>query len=307
MKSFLRVWSIFSVLLAFATGAFGQATRTWVSGVGDDANPCSRTAPCKTFAGAISKTAVGGEIDTLDPGGFGAVTITKAITIDGTAGLGGVLAAGSNGIVVNITTPVAGFNSVVVLRNLDINGVGGASAGINGVNILAATEVRVENCKIFSFGSRGINDTRTSGRLFVTDTVISNIGQTAIVALAATSSSLSLFLTRVQMDSNGNSGISVNQGARAMIAHSSASGNVNFGFFAENSVINLEDSIASWNGGSGIGAFPGSTIRISNTTVTGNGAGLTTNGSGGIFSYGFNRIAGNGSNNGPPTGSIPLQ
>src|SRR5438477_3797204 len=49
--------------------AFAQATRTWVSGVGDDVNPCSRTAPCKTFAGAISKTAGGGEIDVLDPGG----------------------------------------------------------------------------------------------------------------------------------------------------------------------------------------------------------------------------------------------
>ena len=61
--------------------AHAQATRTWVSGVGDDANPCSRTAPCKTFAGAISKTAAGGEINVLDPGGFGAVTITKSITI----------------------------------------------------------------------------------------------------------------------------------------------------------------------------------------------------------------------------------
>jgi hypothetical protein len=64
--------------------AQAQATRTWVSGVGDDANPCSRTAPCKTFAGAISKTAPCGEISVLDPGGFGAVTITKSITINGT-------------------------------------------------------------------------------------------------------------------------------------------------------------------------------------------------------------------------------
>jgi len=68
---------------AIATSAQAQATRTWVSGVGDDANPCSRTAPCKTFAGAISKTAAGGEISVLDPGGFGAVTITKSITING--------------------------------------------------------------------------------------------------------------------------------------------------------------------------------------------------------------------------------
>src|SRR5256886_3806650 len=86
---------------AFATVAHGQATRTWVSGVGDDVNPCSRTAPCKTFAGAISKTASGGEIDALDPGGFGAVTITKSITIAGDGTLASILASGTNGVNVN--------------------------------------------------------------------------------------------------------------------------------------------------------------------------------------------------------------
>src|SRR6516225_8890284 len=97
----------------------GQATRTWVSGVGDDVNPCSRTAPCKTFAGAISKTAPGGEIDALDPGGFGALTINKSITIDGGGGqVASVLASGTNGIVV-----AAGAADVVTLRNLRINGV----------------------------------------------------------------------------------------------------------------------------------------------------------------------------------------
>src|SRR5207237_9723816 len=73
-------------MIAFASFAQAQATRTWVSGVGDDANPCSRTAPCKTFAGAISKTAAGGEIDALDPAGYGALTITNAITINGCGG-----------------------------------------------------------------------------------------------------------------------------------------------------------------------------------------------------------------------------
>src|SRR5215203_3402572 len=82
--------------------AHAQATRTWVSGVGDDANPCSRTAPCKTFAGAISKTAAGGEIDCLDPGGFGAVTIIKPITIDCIGTLGSILAAGTNGVIISI-------------------------------------------------------------------------------------------------------------------------------------------------------------------------------------------------------------
>src|SRR5439155_8504110 len=104
--------------------AMAQATRTWVSGVGDDVNPCSRTAPCKTFAGAISKTAAGGEINCLDPGGFGAVTITKALVIDCHYTEGGVL-AGGNGIVVNAAT-----TDVVVLRGLDIFGVNPPTHGV---------------------------------------------------------------------------------------------------------------------------------------------------------------------------------
>src|SRR5215475_6802531 len=110
------------LLMAFiicltASPALAQATRTWVSGVGDDANPCSRTAPCKTFPGAISKTATGGEINCLDPGGFGAVTITKSITIDCTATFGGILAAGTNAININSA------GAVVNLRGLDIEGI----------------------------------------------------------------------------------------------------------------------------------------------------------------------------------------
>src|ERR1700684_971293 len=91
-----------SFMLQLPTPAQAQATRTWVSGVGDDANPCSRTAPCKTFAGAISKTVAGGEIDVLDPGGFGALTITKAITLDGGGGqVASILVSGTNGITIN--------------------------------------------------------------------------------------------------------------------------------------------------------------------------------------------------------------
>src|SRR5262245_3082416 len=134
---------------AFASIAHGQASRTWVSGVGDDANPCSRTAPCKTFAGAISKTAVDGEIDALDPGGFGAVTITKSITIDGN-GWGSILASLTNGIIVNITAN-SGSNTVEI-RNLSINGFANGLTGIKLVNTnVAGTKVFVENCVIFGF------------------------------------------------------------------------------------------------------------------------------------------------------------
>src|SRR5436853_7548105 len=109
--------------LVYVDFASAQATRTWVSGVGDDANPCSRTAPCKTFAGAISKTAAGGEINVLDPGGFGGVTITKSITLRSTFEAG-VLVSGTNAIIVN-----AGVNDTVILEVLDIEGLG---TGLNG-------------------------------------------------------------------------------------------------------------------------------------------------------------------------------
>lgn len=157
------------VMLALAPAAHAQATRTWVSGVGDDANPCSRTAPCKTFAGAISKTAAGGEINTIDDGAYGAVTITKAITINGSGNFAGVLASGAgvNGIVVN-----AGVNDVVVLRGLTLTGVNGA---LNAVRYLAAKYLVVEDSHITGYAN-GINMAVTvvNGRLDVRNTTITN-------------------------------------------------------------------------------------------------------------------------------------
>src|SRR5256885_14356224 len=125
----MRRIALFAVCLGFlapllaAAPANAQASRTWVSGVGDDANPCSRTAPCKTFAGAISKTAALGEINCLDSGGFGAVTITKSISILCNGVVGGVLSAGTTGIIVN----AAGGQGT--LRHLDINGGGAGVIG----------------------------------------------------------------------------------------------------------------------------------------------------------------------------------
>ena len=142
-----------------AKPADAQATRSWVSGVGDDINPCSRTAPCKTFAGAISKTAINGEISCLDPGGFGAVTITKSLTIDCLGGFMQVLASGTTGITINLTLPAAQDPlKTVRLRNIGINGTGGCSpapcgtrTGIHGINILAATAVFIEDVLISNF------------------------------------------------------------------------------------------------------------------------------------------------------------
>src|SRR6476620_6789772 len=116
LKACLAVLAFLVASLTIPSSANAQATRTWVSGVGDDVNPCSRTAPCKTFAGAISKTAAGGEIDCLDPGGFGAVTITKSITIDCTGTLGSILAAGTNGVNINDSVTATPGTIIVTLR-----------------------------------------------------------------------------------------------------------------------------------------------------------------------------------------------
>ena len=145
---------VFTLMVTSLTQA--QATRTWVSGVGDDVNPCSRTAPCKTFAGAISKTADGGEIDCIDAAGFGTITITKSITIDGGGTFGSILAAGTNGVNVNDQ----GLGSkIVTLRNLSINGAG---TGVNGINVISGKSLHVENVEIFGFTGNGINATPTT-------------------------------------------------------------------------------------------------------------------------------------------------
>ncbi len=155
------------------TPASAQATRTWVSGVGDDANPCSRTAPCKTFAGAISKTAPAGEINVLDPGGFGAVTITKSITIRSDHIEAGVLVSGTNGIVV-----AAGASDSVVLEGLDIEGIG---TGLNGVNIISGLNTFIIRCTIHHFTGNGVNMTSntTGARVFIRDSFISQNGTNA--------------------------------------------------------------------------------------------------------------------------------
>jgi len=180
--------------------AFVFATRTWVSGVGDDANPCSRTAPCKTFPGAISKTAAGGIINCLDPGGFGAVTITKSITIDCTGTFGGILAAGTNAINVN------GAGVVVTLRGLDIEGEG---TGLIGINVTASATVHVEQSRIYGFqagGATGINFA-SAVTLIVKNTHLPSSG-TGIVLNGANGAN-NMTLRDVISDQNASHGVSI--------------------------------------------------------------------------------------------------
>jgi hypothetical protein len=153
-----------------AAPANAQATRTWVSGVGDDVNPCSRTAPCKTFAGAISKTATAGEINCLDSAGFGAINITKSITLRCKGVIGGILAAGTTGVIVNNAA------ARVVLDGLDINGAG---TGTFGVRVLAAQKVWIMNTNIHGFLNNAVNVEGTSSHVFIDDSYILNNGTAA--------------------------------------------------------------------------------------------------------------------------------
>jgi hypothetical protein len=170
--------ALFVLVLVLPASAFAQATRTWVSGVGDDANPCSRTAPCKTFAGAISKTAAGGIIDAMDDGGFGALTITKAITVDGGHHTAGVLASGG----INAMNVNAGVNDKVTLRNLDFEG-NGTTLGLNGIRITQAKVVRIEHSQIASFSRNGVafEPNNADARLIVQDTTINNNGGNGVL------------------------------------------------------------------------------------------------------------------------------
>jgi hypothetical protein len=168
----MKIFALFAAAAALCLSlpiapAQAQATRTWVSGVGDDANPCSRTAPCKTFAGAISKTAPGGEINVLDPGGFGAVTITKSISIIADHVEAGVLVSGTNGIVVNVAA-----TDKVLLEGLDIEGIG---SGLNGVHIIGGGKTTIRRSSIRNFTGNGVNLVGTANaRAVIIDTLIFN-------------------------------------------------------------------------------------------------------------------------------------
>jgi hypothetical protein len=211
---------------ALAPAAHAQATRTWVSGVGDDANPCSRTAPCKTFAGSIGKTAAGGEINALDSGGFGTVTITKAITIDAGGVIGGILNATTNGVIVN-----AGANDDVTLRGLDINGANNPAAppcpyyGLSGVRILKAGTVRIEDTTI-RHNQKGIDIAPNAGPVdvFVNRVDVSENCTHGIFAAPTAIGAATVAINDTTI-ANSATALSVNSGAKAWLTRSTLFGN----------------------------------------------------------------------------------
>jgi hypothetical protein len=252
--------------------AQAQATRTWISGVGDDANPCSRTAPCKTFAGAISKTATGGEIDALDPGGFGALTITKPITLDGGGGqVASVLVAGTNGIV------VAAGSGTVILRNLRINGI---SSGLDGVLFSSGSSLLVENCEIFGFTLNGIHIAPSTGtsHVVIQGTTVYNNTQGGL-QVKPTGGATTVSVTGVQANSNGfGIGVDTTGGGTASTI--------------------IDRTTISENSGNGIQATgANSAAQINNSTLTHNTNGVNITSPADVRTFTTNVIVQNSSAN----------
>jgi hypothetical protein len=301
--------SLAAALLCLASAAHAQATRTWVSGVGDDANPCSRTAPCKTFAGAISKTAPSGEINVLDPGGFGAVTITKALSIVNDGAIAGVLVSGTNAIIIN-----AGVNDAVTLRGLDINGLG---TGLNGIRFIAGKALHVQNTRIYCF-QQGIDfePNQLSAQLEVQDTNLSENSGNGILVLPAVGGSAKVSVDHVHSTNNSGDGFksdATNGSISATLRESVFTANGGNGIHSfspgASASILMVDHCSTQNHSSnssasvGNGIFSdtgsGSSVLITDNTISGNRVGVFSSGSATMTSFGNNHNNGNGTNGTP--------
>jgi hypothetical protein len=267
--------------LACNSLANAQACRTWVSGVGDDVNPCSRTAPCKTFAGAISKTAECGEIDALDPGGFGTVTITKCITLDGTYGQGFASILSSTGLLgavtVNVTTNPS--TAKVTLRRLSINAGCNGGFGVNGIRYLAGASLHVQQCDIFNFTTNGIAISLAgSGNATIQDTTIREVGGSGISA-TTTAGNVAVVVTNNEIDKSTN-GISAAANSVVTVRNSNIALCSSNGITTANGVqVNVTDSFFA-NDGTGVNIVAGATARLNNNVFVNNGTGVANSGTG---------------------------
>ena len=309
----LNALAIAIFAITFAATAQAQATRTWVSGVGDDANPCSRTAPCKTFAGSISKTATGGYINCLDPGGFGAVTITKAITIQCDEEIGHILASGGSAIIVN--TPAG---AVVTLRGLSLEGIGGL--GTNGISYVGPPGIlNVEEVVIHDFSQNGINFAPNGSglaQLNVSDEVLihnntnGNISFSGIQIKTAGGASANVSISGVQLWNNAN-GVFVDGtgGGGGVLVNvrdcNITNGSVGIGASTNNSPVAsivIDRTTVSYSGVVGVVSNGGgATIRIGNSTISHNVAGVNIMGGSTMQSFKNNQFASNLSD-----GPLPL-
>ena len=281
-----------SILVFASASASAQAARTWVSGVGDDANPCSRTAPCKTFAITISRTAKDGEISVLDPGGFGPVTITKSITLNGTNGAGyaSILASMTTGVIIIISDPTDARRTVRLVA-LDINGTGNGAAGVWMLSGLPATSVVIENSRIDGFAGNGIFDSRPNGgKLVVSDTTVRHVTGSGILIAAGGVNRIDAALTNVRVHNAAVAALTVNGGAKAMVSNSVFSGSgIGLDIEQAGTSATVDGSTISGNT-TGIFTTGGAMLRLSNSNVSFNSTGVN----GTVNSFSNNRFVENG-------------
>ena len=298
----INILAIAIFTLAVASMAQAQASRTWVSGVGDDVNPCSRTAPCKTFAGAISKTAAGGEIDALDPAGYGAVTITKAMTIDGGGGqVASVLVSGTNGIVVQ-----AGVGDYVTLVNLRFQGIrqSPSGPGLNAIRFTQGAGLNVINCYIWNFSQNGIDvslNQSSNAQVFVKDSTIKNCANDGIAILNSSTGIVKTTLERSSFVENGNGmhakGRSVVSARNCDFSLSNTNGVFVDGATAI-ATVHVWQSVVSSNTANGFLVGNGgssSILVIAQNQIDRNGSfGVTIGTGGSVATFSNNSIIGNG-------------
>jgi hypothetical protein len=302
MKNIVAVVATLASLL-IAQPLFAQATRTWISGVGDDANPCSRTAPCKTWAGALSKTANNGEINAIDAGGFGAVTITKSITLSGDATMAGVLVAATNGITVN-----AAATDTVHLRNIVLDGLGSIGGSLAGVKVLQAGLVTLENLQIFGFSTHGVEIAPAASA----GSPPLNVSLHNVKIRQSTDSAAPLVPAVSGVPTA--SGLQANGTLRNVVVSASdlhiqgMPGVATIGVHALGSAsVDLHSSRINFTSTAGVAATGASAVvRLSDTSVNGNAVGLSATAGGQIVSYNNNRLRGN-TVDGAPTSTVYLR
>lgn len=292
MKSLtIRFLTIAALVCGCSTFAHAQATRTWVSGVGDDVNPCSRTAPCKTFAGAISKTANLGEISVLDPGGFGTVTITKSITLNGTGTLAGILSAGTNGVNVNDINAASPNSSVVILRDISINGAG---TGVQGVNYTSGKSLMLDHCWIYGVTQNGVNINKTNdGILKMLDTVVENVTIDG-VHMTTSGGTVTAMIDRGRITGCAQDGVEAVSNIRLTMTNSQVfkAGAAGVHTSGSNSIVNLDDTLVAQCDVVGVRSSAASQINLSDSVVLNNPTGILQNG-GTIASFQGNSLIGN--------------
>src|SRR5258708_28095586 len=305
MKRIIMAAALALAVTLPAVQAQAQSIRTFVSTAGSDSNPCSLASPCRHFSAAVAVTSPGGEVDALDRGAYGSFTISHAITIEGQGW--SYVAPPANGAAITVT---AGSTDKINIRGVSLNGVGVANA--TGVAFNSVSSLNVQDCVIRNFTLDGIScQPNTSSRLHVSNTLASDNGHHGIFIVPSGSGITTGVLDHVHMENNHNSGFFVNtatQDIRFTVSESVSANNAGSGIDAESSNaaasvnVMVRNSTIADNSGDGLAASgAAATLRVTRSTITGNGTGWIVVSSGVVTSYADNNIDGNVSvNTAPP-------